>query len=34
MVKLDLYYIENWSLELDLRILFKTVQVVLFHRAH
>ena len=24
MIKLDLYYIENWSLELDLRILFKT----------
>ncbi|HEY3324037.1 MAG TPA: sugar transferase [Planctomycetota bacterium] len=34
MVKLDLYYIENWSLELDLRILAKTVQVVLFQRAH
>lgn len=34
MVKLDLYYIENWSLELDLRILFKTVSVVLFQRAH
>ena len=34
MVKLDLYYIENWSLELDLRILFKTIRVVLFQRAH
>jgi exopolysaccharide biosynthesis polyprenyl glycosylphosphotransferase len=34
MVKLDLYYIENWSLELDIRILFKTVSVVLFQRAH
>ena len=34
MVKLDLYYIENWSLELDLRILFKTISVVLFQRAH
>jgi exopolysaccharide biosynthesis polyprenyl glycosylphosphotransferase len=34
MVKLDLYYIENWSLELDLRILFKTISVVLFERAH
>jgi len=34
MVKLDLYYIENWSLELDVRILFKTVRVVLFQRAH
>jgi len=34
MVKLDLYYIENWSLELDIRILLKTVRVVLFQRAH
>ncbi len=34
MVKLDLYYIENWSLELDLRILFKTISVVLFHKAY
>ena len=33
MVKLDLYYIENWSLELDLRILFKTISVVLFQRG-
>ena len=34
MVKLDLYYIENWSMELDVRILFKTVSVVLFHKAY
>jgi exopolysaccharide biosynthesis polyprenyl glycosylphosphotransferase len=34
MVKLDLYYIENWSLELDVRILLKTISVVLFQRAH
>lgn len=34
MVKLDLYYIENWSMELDVRILFKTLSVVLFHRAY
>ena len=34
MIKLDLYYIENWSLELDLRILFKTVGVVFFQRAY
>jgi exopolysaccharide biosynthesis polyprenyl glycosylphosphotransferase len=34
MIKLDLYYIENWSLELDMRILFKTISVVLFQRAH
>src|SRR5205085_8898042 len=32
LVNLDLYYIENWSLELDVRILFKTVSVVLFHK--
>ncbi len=29
-VKLDLNYIDNWSLLLDLKILFKTVPVVLF----
>lgn len=34
MIKLDLYYIENWSLELDVRILFRTISVVLFQRAH
>ena len=34
MIKLDLYYIENWSLEMDLRILFKTISVVLFHKAY
>ncbi|MBW4633611.1 MAG: sugar transferase [Iphinoe sp. HA4291-MV1] len=28
-VKLDISYIENWSLKLDLKILLKTVQVVL-----
>jgi len=28
-VKLDIYYIENWSLKLDLQILFKTPKVVL-----
>jgi len=30
--KLDIYYIENWSLWLDLKILFKTPLVVLFGR--
>ena len=29
MVRLDLYYIENWSLWLDLKILLRTVPVVL-----
>ena len=28
IVKLDLQYIDNWSLGLDIRILFKTVSVV------
>ena len=29
MVKLDIYYIENWSLWLDIKILIKTLPVVL-----
>ena len=29
-VKLDTYYIENWSLLLDLQILLQTIRVVLF----
>jgi lipopolysaccharide/colanic/teichoic acid biosynthesis glycosyltransferase len=28
-VKLDTYYIENWSLKLDLQILLKTIRIVL-----
>lgn len=32
-VKLDVYYIENWSLKLDLYILFKTPVVVLFGKG-
>ena len=32
-VKLDIYYIENWSLMLDLRILLKTIKVVLFDKT-
>jgi exopolysaccharide biosynthesis polyprenyl glycosylphosphotransferase len=28
--KYDLYYIENWSLRLDFRIIFKTIRAVLF----
>ncbi len=31
MVRLDLYYIENWSLSLDVKITFKTLRVVLYH---
>ena len=29
IVKLDEYYIENWSLKLDRKIIFKTFKVVL-----
>ena len=32
-VKLDIYYIENWSLMMDLRILLKTIKVVLFDKT-
>lgn len=32
-VDLELYYAQNWSLWLDLRILFKTVSVVLFGKG-
>ena len=31
--RLDIYYIENWSLRLDLKILFKTPMAVLFRRS-
>ncbi len=33
MIKLDIDYLENWSLLLDLRILVRTVRVVLFEHA-
>lgn len=33
MVKLDLYYIENWSIGYDLKILAKTVGAVLTTRG-
>ncbi len=33
MVELDVYYIENWSLWLDIQILFKTIPVVLSGRG-
>lgn len=32
-VKYDLYYIENWSLILDVKIIFRTLLVVLFQRT-
>ena len=31
-IKLDIWYINNWSLWLDLKILFKTIWVVIFTR--
>ncbi len=34
MVKLDIDYIENWSFALDMKILWRTVGVVLFGRAY
>ncbi len=34
MVKLDIFYIENWSVRLDLQIIIKTVFTVLFHKAY
>ncbi|WMJ85792.1 sugar transferase [Anaerocolumna sp. MB42-C2] len=33
VVKLDLEYIDNWSVLMDIKILFKTVRVVLFGRG-
>ena len=33
MVLLDLFYVENWSLGMDLRILLRTLPVVLFERS-
>lgn len=33
MVKLDIFYIENWSLWLDIKILIKTILVVLLARG-
>ncbi|MEM6600783.1 MAG: sugar transferase [Verrucomicrobiota bacterium] len=32
-VKLDLEYIDNWSLELDIKILFRTIPAVLFTKG-
>ncbi len=33
VVKLDLEYIDNWSIKMDIRILFKTIEVVLFGKG-
>jgi exopolysaccharide biosynthesis polyprenyl glycosylphosphotransferase len=33
MVRLDLFYIENWSLGLDMTLLFRTIPAVLFARG-
>ena len=32
-MKLDLYYIQNWSIEMDIKILLKTIPTVLFGRG-
>ena len=31
-IKLDIWYIDHWSLWLDIKILFKTIWVVIFIR--
>jgi lipopolysaccharide/colanic/teichoic acid biosynthesis glycosyltransferase len=31
MVRLDLYYIENWSLSFDIKIILRTLGAVLRH---
>ena len=33
MARLDLYYIQNWSIEMDVKILLKTIPTVLFGRG-
>jgi lipopolysaccharide/colanic/teichoic acid biosynthesis glycosyltransferase len=33
-IKLDLYYINNWSFALDAKIIFKTISIILFGRGH
>ncbi len=33
MIRLDLYYIENWSLRLDVKIILKTIQAILRHEG-
>jgi lipopolysaccharide/colanic/teichoic acid biosynthesis glycosyltransferase len=33
MVRLDLFYVQNWSMEEDFRILLRTVPAVLFGKG-
>jgi len=33
MARLDLYYIQNWSIEMDIKVLLKTIPTVLFGRG-
>jgi len=33
MVRLDLRYVQNWSIWLDLKILFKTIREVIFPKG-
>lgn len=33
MSRLDLYYIQNWSIEMDIKILLKTIPTILFGRG-
>jgi lipopolysaccharide/colanic/teichoic acid biosynthesis glycosyltransferase len=32
-VNLDIYYIENWSIALDIKILLRTIPTVLFSKG-
>jgi lipopolysaccharide/colanic/teichoic acid biosynthesis glycosyltransferase len=33
MARLDLYYIQNWSIEMDIKIIIKTIPTVLFGKG-
>jgi lipopolysaccharide/colanic/teichoic acid biosynthesis glycosyltransferase len=33
MARLDLYYIQNWSIEMDIKIILKTIPAVLFGKG-
>ena len=32
-LELEIFYVDNWSLNLDIKILLKTIPVVLFHKG-